>query len=134
MIILWYATTWLIFAYHGEVNVFVARYMSMILLGGIWLNVVNMKCDGIEFVVVSVYVLWTWVGPLGINNIIFVSKCGCDVWWTCQLAKWPSTIFNVIKWIANWLSIVRNDEYVDWLNDCWLCSLWLSRLAKWPST
>ena len=35
------------------------------LLWGIWLNVVNMKCDGIEFMVINVYVLWTLVWSIG---------------------------------------------------------------------
>ena len=50
----------------------------------------KMQWYSIEFVVVSVYVLWTWIGSLNINDVIFVSKCGYDIWY-----------------------------YVNWLNDNW---------------
>ena len=88
-------------------------------------------CDGIGTMVVNSIYYELEVGLLDINNVVFMKKCGYDVW-LYRLALWPSSMRNVITSIGFITIDYEKCDYVDWLCDHQLWEMWC-RVDLWPS-
>ena len=102
------------------------------LLWNIWLNEINMKCNGIRIVVLIGIYYELEVGLLDINDVMFMMTCEYNMWLS-RLALWPSTRRNVdfVDWLYGhrlWemmimligfmtINNVECVDYVDWIYD-----------------